>query len=237
VRDEAAKADDDPRESAYVLAKIAQEHASAEAARRLGVETVFACPTMSLGPFGAGLGPSNGLITSYLADPLRLTWAGGCNLVAVEDVALGHDLLAERGEAGLRYVLGSENQSWRDIHGLVSDLTGAPGPRGEASAVACYGLAVAEEARARLTGKAPLATRAQARMVGRYYWYSHARAAALGYSPRSARDAMAEAIAWLAASPYVSRETRVGLRLSREVHAARLARQADERRLLESAAA
>jgi dihydroflavonol-4-reductase len=237
VRDEDANAEHDPGESAYVLAKIAQEQAASEAARRLGVEIVFACPTMSVGPFGAGLGPSNGLITSYLADPMRLTWAGGCNIAAVQDVAAGHILLAERGEPGARYALGGENLTWRQIHALVAELAGAPGPQAEASAVACYGLAVAEEARARLTGKAPLATRAQARMVGRYYWYSHARAAALGYNPRPAREAIAGAIAWLAASPHVARETRAGLRLSREVHAARLARPADEAALTAEAAA
>lgn len=232
IRDEDANADDDPDESAYVLAKIAQERAALGAARRLGIEIVFACPTMSVGPFGAGLGPSNGLITSYLADGLRLTWAGGCNIASVRDVALGHILLAERGAPGGRYVLGAENLSWRQIHGLVAELAGAPGPRAEASAVACYGLAVAEETRARLTAAAPLATRAQARMVGRYYWYSHARAAALGYAPRPARQALAEALAWLCASPHVARETRAGLRLTREVQAARLARLADEAALL-----
>jgi dihydroflavonol-4-reductase len=58
-------------------------------------------------------------------------------------------------------------------------------------------------------------------MVGRYYWYSYARAAALGYSPRPARRALAEALAWLSASPHVARETRAAMRLSREVHDAR----------------
>ena len=232
VRDEDSRAaegeGDDEGESAYVLAKIAQERAALDAARRLGVPIVFACPTMSVGPFGAGLGPSNGLITSYLADPLSLTWAGGCNIAAAPDIAAGHVLLAERGEPGARYVLGGENLAWRQIHGLVAELAGVPGPRAEASAVTCYGLAVAEETRARLTGAAPLATRAQARMVGRYYWYSHARAAALGYAPRPARAALADAVAWLAASPHVSREVRAGMRLAREVQAARLARLADE---------
>jgi dihydroflavonol-4-reductase len=66
-------------------------------------------------------------------------------------------------------------------------------------------------------------------MIGRYYWYSHARAAALGYAPRCASEALAEAIAWLAAGPHVTRETRIGLRLSRAVHAARAAIAADER--------
>jgi dihydroflavonol-4-reductase len=228
IRDEEASADDDPAEADYVQAKIAQEREALAVAQAAGVEMVVACPTMSVGPHGASLGPSNGVITSYLADPLHLTWAGGCNIASVQDVAEGHLLLAVRGEPGARYVLGGENLRWSEIHALVAQLSGAPPPSAEASAVACYGLALAEEARARLTGRPPLATRAQARMVGRFYWYSHARAGALGYRPRPARAALADAIAWLAAGPHVSRETRAGLWLTREVHAARLARlQAD----------
>jgi dihydroflavonol-4-reductase len=231
VRAEDSNADDDPDEPAYVLAKIAQEREALDAARRLGVDIVFACPTMSVGAFGASLGPSNGLVTSYLADRLRLTWGGGCNIASVQDVAAGHVLLARRGEPGARYVLGGENLAWRDIHRMIADLAGVPRPRAVASAVTCYGLAVAEETRARLTGKPPLATRAQARMVGRYYWYSHARAGALGYRPRPARLALAEAIAWLSSGPHVSRESRTAMRLGREVHAARAARLGQERAL------
>jgi len=237
VRDESFSATDDRGESAYVLAKIAQEREALAAARRLGVEIVFACPAMSVGPFGAGLGPSNAILTSYLADPLRMTWAGGCNIVSVRDVAAGHIRLARHGQAGARYVLGSENLDWRDVHSLVADLAGVPAPRTTASALACYGVAAAEELRARLTGKAPLATRAQARMVGRYYWYDHGRAAALGYRPRPAREALAEALAWLSPSPHVSRETRAGMRLAREVHAARRASALDEALLSAGAAA
>jgi dihydroflavonol-4-reductase len=149
----------------------------------------------------------------------------------VRDVAAGHVLLAVHGEPGARYVLGGENLSWRDIHGLIADLAGVPPPRAVASAVTCYGLAVAEEARARFTGKPPLATRSQARMVGRYYWYSHARAAAIGYRPRPARQALAEAVAWLSPGPHVSREARVAMRLGREVQAARLDQVGQDRAL------
>ncbi|HEY2594085.1 MAG TPA: NAD-dependent epimerase/dehydratase family protein [Chloroflexota bacterium] len=227
VRDEETQAEDDTGESDYVLAKIAQERTTLEAAARLGVEVVFACPTMSVGSFANRLGPSNSVVTSYLADPLRLTWAGGCNIASVGDVAAGHVLLAEHGEPGARYVLGGENLTWRDIHATIGELAGVGPPAALASAVSCYAIAAAEEARAQLTGRLPLATRAQARMVGRYYWYSHARAAALGYRPRPARTALAEALAWLAASPYVSRETRATMRLAREVHEARRARRGD----------
>jgi dihydroflavonol-4-reductase len=232
VRDETDSARNDPDEPAYVLAKIAQERQALEVARQAGVEIVFACPTMSIGPHGASLGPSNGVVTSYLADPLKLTWAGGCNIASVQDVAAGHLVLAVSGKPGARYILGGENLLWSEIHGLVAELSGAPPPRAQASAVTCYGLAVAEEVRARLTGKPPLATRAQARMVGRFYWYSHARAAELGYRARPAREALAQAIAWLTAGPHVSRETRAGLRLAREVHSARMARIAAERPLI-----
>jgi dihydroflavonol-4-reductase len=231
VRDEDARAKDDARESDYVLAKIAQESAALAAAARLGVELVLACPTMSVGGFATRLGPSNGVITSYLADPLRLTWAGGCNIASVSDVAAGHLLLAEHGQPGARYVLGGENLTWREVHTAIAELAGVPAPRAQASAVSCYAIAAAQEARAQLTGRAPAATRAEARMVGRYYWYSHARAAAVGYRPRPARTALAEALAWLAASPHVSRETRATMRLAREVHEARRRRRDVELRL------
>lgn len=237
VRNEAYSAEDDADEPAYVRAKIEQERIALATASRLGLDIVFACPTMSVGAFGAALGPSQGVITSYLADPLRLTWAGGCNIVSVADVAAGHVLLAIRGLPGERYVLGSDNLAWREIHDIVADLAGVAPPRITASAVACMAIAVAEEARARLTGKAPLATRAQARMVGRYYWYSHARAAALGYRPNPARTALAEALAWLSPGPHVSRETRAGMRLHPEVHQARAAAEQGERRRRRSKAA
>jgi dihydroflavonol-4-reductase len=55
-------------------------------------------------------------------------------------------------------------------------------------------------------------------MVGRYYWYSHGKAAALGYSPAPVREAMVEALSWLAASPHVIREVRTRMRLSPEIY-------------------
>ena len=55
-------------------------------------------------------------------------------------------------------------------------------------------------------------------MVGRYYWYSHAKAAALGYAPAPARDALIETISWLAASPHITREVRARMRLSADIY-------------------
>lgn len=207
----------------YVAAKIRQDAATLSRAEELGLEAVLACPTMAVGAGGTRLGPSNAIVVQYLADPLRSTLPGGINVVAVEDVALGHVLLAEAGRAGQRYLLGGQNLTWRQVHDLVADLTGVAPPRWTATHTAAFLGAAAEELRARLERRPPLATRDQATMVGRYYWYAHDRAAALGYAPMPARDALARAVAWLATSRHVTREQRTAMHLHPDVFAARRA--------------
>jgi len=72
-----------------------------------------------------------------------------------------------------------------------------------------------------IRGRRQIATRTQARMVGRYYWCRHDRAASLGFVPRPARQAIAEAVSWLVSSRHVSRESRARLRLSAELYRTR----------------
>lgn len=212
----------------YILAKQHQEQAAFEQAERLGTDVVAVCPTMSIGPYGYTLGPSNAVIVSYLSDSLRTTFPGGCNIVAVRDVARGHILVAEKGVAGERYLLGAENLTWKAVHTHIAQLCGVPAPRWQANHTESLLAATAHELAARFSRSAPLTTRIQARMVGRYYWYRHAKAAALGYRPRSARQALTEAIAWLTVSPHISREVRSRLRLSRDVFQARKAMEVEQ---------
>jgi dihydroflavonol-4-reductase len=173
---------------------------------------------MTIGPTGARLGPSNGMIVAYLADPFSSTYPGGCNIVSARDVAAGHLLIAERGGAGESYLLGSENLSWRQIHGMIAELAGVAPPRLELNHASAFLAATAEEIRAAVAGCPALSTREQAAMVGRHYWYSHAKAAALGYSPHPARDALIETISWLSASPMITREVRTGMHLSADIY-------------------
>jgi dihydroflavonol-4-reductase len=205
----------------YVESKIAQERVAFDEGAAAGIDVVVACPTITVGPYDTHLSPSNAIIITFLRDPLRLTYPGGCNVVAVADVARGHLLLLERGIAGTRYLLGSENLTWTELFRAIADRCGVSGPYLRAGHVGAYLAAATAEWIARITGEPPLTTRTQARMVGRYYWYSVARAMELGYAPRPAGVALAEAIAWLAASEHVSRELRTTMRLSREVYRAR----------------
>lgn len=216
-------------ENAYVGAKIVQHRGVLELGRALGLDVVLVCPTVSVGPYGTSLGPSNGLIVAYLADPLRATYPGGCNIVSTVDVAAGHWLAAAHGVSGEQYILGAQNLEYSAVHALIANLAGVEQPRMKLGHGFSYLASAVEEVKARCAGRAPLGTREQATMLGRYYWYHHAKAQRLGYQPRPARAALASALSWLAASGHVSREIRATLRLHDDVYATRRQRDGTPR--------
>jgi len=220
VLDETAAIEEaDP--SAYTLSKVFQERAAFERGAELGLDVVAVCPTLVMGAFDYRLSPSNATVVNYLNDPFRSTFMGGCNIVAARDVAAGHIIAAERGLAGCRYVLGSENLTWQEVHRLISELAGTFGPSLVLNHTASYLAASAAEVSARLTGLRPMVTRDEAKMSGRFYWYSHERIAALGYAPMSARQALAEALAWLIARSHIADSVMERLELAPEVLAMR----------------
>ena len=226
--DELAGVHNDDNEPPYIAAKIAQHRRALDVGARLQLDVRLACPTMTLGPTISRLGPSNGLIAAYLADPFGCTFPGGCNLVAARDVAIGHRLIAERGTPGESYLLGSQNLTWRQIHTMIAELAGVAPPRIRLNHTLTFLAAAADELLAAMRGRTPLSTREQASMIGRYYWYTHAKAAALGYSPMPARDALIETISWLTASPHISREVRAGMHLANDIHRFRAASMQSE---------
>lgn len=205
----------------YYASKVAQEEVALETGERHGIPVVLALPTVVLGGPFVRLGPSNAIVLRYLLDPTRSTYPGGCNVVDARDVGAGHVVLLERGAPGERYLLGGEDVTWRTLHTQVADLAGVPGPIAEVPAPTAWLASAAAEAWARLTGGAPLSTREEAETVGRYYWYTSAKATSLGYAARPARAAVAASLAWLAISSDLPRWVREGLRLHPEVRAAR----------------
>ena len=212
----------------YIFAKELQAQAAFEHAEKLGIKLVTVCPTLTVGAYGYKVGPSNGAIVAYLSDPSKATFPGGCNIVSACDVAKGHVLVAQKGTPGERYLLGSENLHWSNIHRMISEHCGIAGPSWQANHTASMLVAAASELVCSLTRTPPLTTRTQARMVGRYYWYEHKKVETLGYRPRPARTALAEAIAWLSASSQITRQLRTTLRLSRDVFEAQRALDLDE---------
>jgi dihydroflavonol-4-reductase len=158
---------------------------------------------------------------NYLNDPFRCTFLGGCNVVSGRDIAQAHLLAMRRGAAGTRYLAGGENLRWEELHATVSQLCGTFGPSLLLNHTASYLAAASAEAAARLAGRRPMVTRDEARMACRFYWYSSARLAALGWAPQPARSALAEALAWVIERGHISDTVLSRLRLEAEVRAAR----------------
>ena len=206
---------------AYFQAKADQEDLALTYGAVLGLDVVVSCPTVVLGGPDRKLVPSNAVLARYLIDPLRSTFPGGCNVVSATDVGVGHALLLESGQAGSRYLLGGSNLRWRELHEIVSDLAGVPGPNLEMDAGTARAAAAVSDLWSKVSGSPALVTEEETRTVGRYYWYDHSRAAALGYSPMGARPTVALALSWLLASTHLPRWVREGLRPSSEVRTAR----------------
>lgn len=206
---------------AYILSKREQDKTGFRRASELGLELVAVCPTIVVGPYDVNLSPSNAFILTYLKDPFKISYPGGCNIVSTRDVGRGQLLAALNGKPGEHYILGSENLDYAAIHRMISELCGVPGPLFTANHTGSYLAAAAAEFNAWLTHQPPLTTRAQAQMVGRYYWYRHDKAAELGYNPSPADQALAEAISWLVTSQHVSQQLRASLHLSKAVYEAR----------------
>ncbi len=220
ARTEADELGDEPVPT-YYRSKVEQERLALTTGERHGLEVVLALPTVVLGGPATRLLPSNAIVLRYLLDVTRSTFPGGCDVVDARDVGAGHVALLERGAPGERYLLGGQNLAWRTLHATVAELAGLPGPYGELPRPVVQAASVVAEAWARLTSTAPLSTRDEASTVGRWYWYDHARAAALGYAPRGGREALASALAWLVVGPDVPRWVREGLTLAPDVRSAR----------------
>ncbi len=206
-------------EPAYVLAKKAQTDVAKEWAYSSGLDIVVLHPTVVVGSHDYGLTESNHHIISYLHDPFKTSWIGGCNIVSVADVAAGHVLAAELGRHGESYILGGENMEWQALHQLISSLCGTPGPYLKVYHTAAFIASAMQEALSLLTNSRPISTRQQSKMVGNYYWYNHHKAESeLGYKARPAKAALIEAISWLTTSEHLLPSVRSQLELSAEIY-------------------
>lgn len=203
---------------AYVIAKEQQEKTAFESAKKYGVEVIAICPALTVGGPDYNLTESNRMMVNYLKDPYKSTWIGGCNIVSVDDVADAMLLLAEKGHPGERYIAGSDNMLWQEVHKKISELCGLPGPYLKAMRTSSYLMSAFHELWYAFTKERPTSTREQAKMVGKYYWYSSEKLARLGYQPCSSEDAMTAALSWLVTSQHIPASLRASIQLSDKIY-------------------
>jgi dihydroflavonol-4-reductase len=194
----------------YCRSKLLAEQYAFSLANK-GLPIIVANPTMPVGPGDRGLSPPTRLIVDFCNRALPATLDCTLNVIDVRDVARGLSLVLERGQPGRRYILGHSNLSLAGFLGLLADLTGVPLPRWRVPYFIGIGVAWFSELVAdHVTGRAPKATLTGVRLAKRTMHFDSSRSLAeLGLRPRSIRESLTDALAWLSVSGRIPRH--VGL--------------------------
>jgi dihydroflavonol-4-reductase len=184
----------------YKKSKYRAEQAVLRLVRERALPAVIVNPSAPVGPRDIKPTPTGKMVADAAAGKMPAYVATGLNVVHVDDVAEGHLLALERGRIGERYILGSENLHMHELLALVDAVTGRRQNRLRLPTEALYPVALISEALARF-GVEPVVTRDHLRMAKKLMFFSHAKAAReLGYTPRPARDAVADAVSWFRAN-------------------------------------
>lgn len=185
----------------YKKSKYRAEQAVLALVRERGLDAVIVNPAAPIGPRDIKPTPTGRMILDADAGRMPAYVETGLCVVHVDDVAEGHMLALERGRAGERYILGGENLSLQALLALVDAIGGRARSRLRLPREAIWPVALVCEALARF-GVEPMVTRDHLRMAKKMMFFSHAKAASeLGFSPRPAREAVADAVAWFRAHP------------------------------------
>jgi dihydroflavonol-4-reductase len=196
VADETTPVHPDKIVGVYKRSKYLAEQAVLDLVRDHAMPVVIVNPSTPIGPRDIKPTPTGQMIHDAARGRLPAYVETGLNIVHVDDVAEGHALALERGRIGERYILGGEDFSLGALFALVAEAAGRKPPSVKLPIGPLYPLAVVCEGLARL-GVEPLLTRETLAMARKKMFFSSAKARAeLGYSPRPARDAVRDAVAW-----------------------------------------
>ncbi len=181
----------------YVHAKRNAE-LEALAAAQSGQNVVIVNPAYLVGPDDHEPSVMGKFCQRFWRGQLLAAPPGGLNFVDVRDVALGHLLAAEKGQAGRRYILGNENLSLRTFMARLAE-TACFRPRAIPTVPGLCLTSFAElaEWRARWTGREPYPGRQHA-LLNRYFWYYHSERAGqeLAYHPRPLSETLRDTFEW-----------------------------------------
>ncbi len=188
----------------YKQSKFAAEQAVRELVAERGLPAVIVNPSTPIGPGDVKPTPTGRIIVEAAKGKMPGYVDTGLNIVHVDDVAAGQLLAAERGIVGERYILGGDNLSLAEILGEVAGAVGRRPPSLKIPYAMVLPIAAGAEMMARLTGREPFTTLDGVRMSRKKMYFSSAKAMReLGYAPRPARQAIADAVTWFADNGYL----------------------------------
>jgi dihydroflavonol-4-reductase len=189
----------------YKQSKFAAEAAVRALIAERGLPAIIVNPSTPIGPGDVKPTPTGRLIVEAAKGKMPGYVETGLNIVHVDDVAAGELLAAERGAVGERYILGGENMALAAILAEVAHATGRRPPMFKIPYAVILPVAAGAEMMARITGREPFTTLDGVRMSRKKMYFSSAKAMReLGYAPRPARQAIADAVAWFGENGYLT---------------------------------
>ena len=186
----------------YKRSKFQAEQVALEYARK-GLPVVIVNPTAPVGEHDVKPTPTGQTIVDFLRGAMPAYLDTGLNIVDARETAEGHWLACERGRAGERYILGSENLTLREIFETLARISGRPAPRRRIPWVVAWMAGVFSTGLAEVTGREPRVPLAAVQMARKKMWVSHAKAEReLGFRPSPAAVALGKAAEWFQSHGY-----------------------------------
>jgi dihydroflavonol-4-reductase len=188
----------------YKRSKFLAEQVAVDAARA-GVPVVIVNPTAPVGPGDWKPTPTGRIILDFLQGKMPAYVDTGLNVAAVEDVAAGHLLAAEKGRIGERYILGARNMTLKEILDALAAITGRPAPRVRLPHAIALAAGYADEFYSRLTGREPQIPVDGVKMSRHKMFVESDKAAReLGYKPGKVEAALERAVRWYEEHDYIA---------------------------------
>ncbi|HVM85003.1 MAG TPA: hopanoid-associated sugar epimerase [Candidatus Binatia bacterium] len=183
--------------SPYKQSKFAAEAVVKRMVAEQGLPAVIVHPSTPIGPRDVKPTPTGKMVVEAASGRMPAFVDTGLNIVHVDDVAEGHLLAMERGVIGGQYILGAENLTLAEILAAVAEIVHRPAPRWRLPHDVVMPIAFLAELWARLTGREPFVTRDGVRLARKHMFFSSDHAIRdLGYRPRPAKAAIADAVSW-----------------------------------------
>jgi dihydroflavonol-4-reductase len=187
----------------YKRSKFLSELEAFQAAEA-GVPVVIVNPTAPVGPGDWKPTPTGRIIVDFLNGKMPAYVDTGLNLAAVEDVAAGHLLAAEKGRIGERYILGAQNMTLKQILEALALIAGRPAPWVRLPHAVALAAGYADEWYSRMMGREPQIPVEGVKMSRhRMFVKSDKAARELGYAPGPVEPALERAVRWYVDNGYI----------------------------------
>ncbi len=166
-----------------------------------GLPVTIVNPTVPVGEGDVSFTPPTKMILGFVDGSTPAYLDCVLNLIAVQDVAAGHILAAEKGRVGERYILSGENVRLGRVLEILEEITGKPMPKRKVPYWLSYAVGVVSEFMADyITRTPPIAPLEGVRVAGTAMSFDNTKARAeLGLKLTPLADALRQSVDWLRA--------------------------------------